>query len=156
MPDDQSDLPIAGGGRTTRIRHVTKRSYGRRAVAEKPNCRRVSVGEKEPERLFRGPAPKVVCLPPGLDHSDVGPEHSWLKERGRLEYVSATDDEAVEAFHQLVMNLCGRGDKDLAQIVALASWTACSLPRPDQIIFCAVLPAAVRGNRASASCTFLT
>ena len=82
-----------------------------------------------------------------------GPEHSWLKEQGRVEYVSATDDEAVEAFHLLcklegiipalepahalavvarhaptlprehllVMNLCGRGDKDLAQIAALAS-----------------------------------
>jgi tryptophan synthase beta chain len=89
----------------------------------------------------------------GLDYPGIGPEHSWLKEQGRVEYVSATDDEAVEAFHLLcklegiipalesshglafvsklapklprehllVMNLCGRGDKDLAQIAALAS-----------------------------------
>ena len=81
-----------------------------------------------------------------------GAEHSRLKVRGRVEYVSATDDEAVEAFHLLcklegispalepahalayvsklaptlprdyllVMNLCGRGDKDLAQIAPLA------------------------------------
>jgi tryptophan synthase beta chain len=81
----------------------------------------------------------------GLDYPGIGPEHSWLKENGRVEYVSATDDEAVEAFqvlcklegiipalesshavaytmkiaptlpkdNLLVMNLCGRGDKDI-------------------------------------------
>ncbi|MBI4612914.1 MAG: tryptophan synthase subunit beta [Planctomycetes bacterium] len=84
----------------------------------------------------------------GLDYPGVGPEHSWLKESGRAEYASATDAEAVEAFHQLariegilpalepahalaharklaanaaaetllVVNLSGRGDKDLAVV----------------------------------------
>ena len=84
----------------------------------------------------------------GLDYPGIGPEHSWLKEMGRVEYVSATDDEAVEAFqllcklegiipalesshalahtlklapslpkdNLLVMNLWGRGDKDVPQI----------------------------------------
>jgi tryptophan synthase beta chain len=37
----------------------------------------------------------------GLDYPGVGPEHSWLKDSGRAEYVSVTDDEAVEAFHNL-------------------------------------------------------
>ncbi len=37
----------------------------------------------------------------GLDYPGVGPEHSWLKESGRAEYVSATDDEALEAFQYL-------------------------------------------------------
>ena len=37
----------------------------------------------------------------GLDYPGIGPEHSWLKESGRVEYVSATDDEALEAFHLL-------------------------------------------------------
>jgi len=86
----------------------------------------------------------------GLDYPGIGPEHSWLKENGRVEYVSATDDEAVEAFQLLcrlegiipalesahavahvmklaptlpkdnlvVMNLSGRGDKDVPQIAA--------------------------------------
>ncbi|TAJ87030.1 tryptophan synthase subunit beta [Reyranella sp.] len=86
----------------------------------------------------------------GLDYPGIGPEHSWLKEKGRVEYVSATDDEAVEAFqllckiegiipalesahalahtlklapslpkdNLLVMNLSGRGDKDVPQIAA--------------------------------------
>ncbi len=86
----------------------------------------------------------------GLDYPGIGPEHSWLKELGRVEYVSATDDEAVAAFqllcklegiipalesahalahvmtlaptlpkdNLLVMNLSGRGDKDVPQIAA--------------------------------------
>jgi tryptophan synthase beta chain len=81
----------------------------------------------------------------GLDYPGIGPEHSWLKEQGRVEYVSATDNEALAAFqllcklegiipalepahalahvtklaptlpkdNLLVMNLCGRGDKDV-------------------------------------------
>jgi tryptophan synthase beta chain len=81
----------------------------------------------------------------GLDYPGIGPEHSWLKESGRVEYVPAMDHEALEAFQMLtriegiipalepshalaevikrapkmgkdqiiVMNLCGRGDKDV-------------------------------------------
>ncbi len=81
----------------------------------------------------------------GLDYPGVGPEHAWLKDTGRVTYVSITDKEALEALqfctrlegiipalepshalahvmklaptlpkdNLLVMNLCGRGDKDL-------------------------------------------
>ncbi|MEQ8805699.1 MAG: tryptophan synthase subunit beta [Rhodospirillales bacterium] len=81
----------------------------------------------------------------GLDYPGIGPEHSWLRDTGRVEYVSATDKEALAAFqlctrkegiipalepshalayvakiagglpkdHLLVMNMCGRGDKDV-------------------------------------------
>jgi tryptophan synthase beta chain len=81
----------------------------------------------------------------GLDYPGIGPEHSWLHEIGRVEYVAATDEEALAAFqlctrtegiipalepaHALahvvklaptmradeviVMNMCGRGDKDI-------------------------------------------
>ena len=81
----------------------------------------------------------------GLDYPGVGPEHSWLKDSGRVTYVSATDKEALDAFqlctklegiipalepshalayvkklapklpknNLLVMNMCGRGDKDI-------------------------------------------
>ena len=84
----------------------------------------------------------------GLDYPGIGPEHSWLHDVGRVEYVSITDGEAVEAFQMLtklegiipalesshalahvkklaptlpkdnilVMNLSGRGDKDLATV----------------------------------------
>jgi tryptophan synthase beta chain len=37
----------------------------------------------------------------GLDYPGVGPEHAWLKDTGRAEYVGITDDEALEAFHAL-------------------------------------------------------
>ncbi len=81
----------------------------------------------------------------GLDYPGIGPEHSWLHETKRAEYVSITDAEALEAFqlccaqegiipalepshalahvmkiapdlprdHIIVMNMCGRGDKDI-------------------------------------------
>ncbi len=84
----------------------------------------------------------------GLDYPGIGPEHAWLKETGRVTYLSATDAEALEAFqlccklegiipalepahalakvitlaptkprdHLLVMNLCGRGDKDIFNV----------------------------------------
>ncbi len=87
----------------------------------------------------------------GLDYPGIGPEHSWLKEKGRVEYVSATDDEALAAFqvlcklegiipalesshalayveklaptlpkdNLLVVNLSGRGDKDVPQVAAM-------------------------------------
>jgi len=88
----------------------------------------------------------------GLDYPGVGPEHAWLKDIGRAEYVGATDQEALKAFHDLcriegiipalesshalayaaklaptlakdkilLVNLSGRGDKDL-HIVSEAS-----------------------------------
>ncbi len=37
----------------------------------------------------------------GLDYPGVGPEHAWLKETGRAQYVGITDQQAIEAFHQL-------------------------------------------------------
>jgi tryptophan synthase beta chain len=81
----------------------------------------------------------------GLDYPGIGPEHAWLKETGRVTYLSATDDEALAAFqlcaklegiipalepahalaraveiaaekprdHLMVVNISGRGDKDL-------------------------------------------
>ncbi len=40
-------------------------------------------------------------LAPGLDYPGVGPEHSYLKDTGRAEYVSVTDEEALEGFKLL-------------------------------------------------------
>jgi tryptophan synthase beta chain len=87
----------------------------------------------------------------GLDYPGVGPEHAWLKDNGRAEYVGITDDEALAAFHRLcrtegiipalesshavayamklaptlprdrhlLVNLSGRGDKDIATVAEL-------------------------------------
>ena len=81
----------------------------------------------------------------GLDYPGVGPEHAFLRDSGRAEYVAATDDEALSAFRELARTegivpalepahalarageldeeyvlvcLSGRGDKDLAEVLA--------------------------------------
>ncbi len=40
----------------------------------------------------------------GLDYPGVGPEHAWLKDSGRAQYVGITDDEAMDGFHALALN----------------------------------------------------
>ena len=91
----------------------------------------------------------------GLDYPGIGPEHSWLHDIGRAQYVSITDDEALEAFqlctrlegiipalesshaiahvmkiaakypkdHVIVMNMSGRGDKDLNTVAQATGMT---------------------------------
>ncbi len=87
----------------------------------------------------------------GLDYPGIGPEHAWLHDIGRVNYVSATDEEALDMFHLcsrlegiipalepshalafastflptldkdkiVVLNMCGRGDKDLEAVLPL-------------------------------------
>jgi len=60
----------------------------------------------------------------GLDYPGIGPEHSWLHEKGRVNYVTATDDEALEAF-QLCSKLEGiipalESAHGIAQIIKMA------------------------------------
>ena len=69
----------------------------------------------------------------GLDYPGVGPEHSWLKDLGRAQYVSITDDEALQAFHD-----CCRIEGiipalESAHAIAYATKLAATLPK-DQII----------------------
>jgi tryptophan synthase beta chain len=91
----------------------------------------------------------------GLDYPGVGPEHSWLKDSGRAEYVTITDDEALQGFHDLcrfegiipalesshalayasklaptlpkdkilLVNLSGRGDKDMHTVAEKSGLT---------------------------------
>jgi len=91
----------------------------------------------------------------GLDYPGVGPEHAWLKDSGRAEYVAINDDEALSAFHDLchfegiipalesshalahaikiapkmgseqalLVNLSGRGDKDINTVARLKGIT---------------------------------
>jgi tryptophan synthase beta chain len=49
----------------------------------------------------RGQIRHTHSVSAGLDYPGVGPEHAWLKDTGRADYVSVTDDEALAAFHQL-------------------------------------------------------
>jgi tryptophan synthase beta chain len=91
----------------------------------------------------------------GLDYPGIGPEHAWLHDVGRVQYISATDAEALEAFqlcsrlegivpalesahaiakamelapqkpkdHLMVVNLSGRGDKDIPQVAEILGTT---------------------------------
>ncbi|MBN2751819.1 MAG: tryptophan synthase subunit beta [Rhodospirillaceae bacterium] len=47
-----------------------------------------------------GQITEAYSISAGLDYPGVGPEHSWLKDAGRIEFVSVTDDEALDAFHR--------------------------------------------------------
>jgi tryptophan synthase beta chain len=92
-----------------------------------------------------GQIAEAHSVAPGLDYPGVGPEHAWLKDSGRAQYVCATDTEALQAFDALcrlegimpalesshalahamkiapsmrrdqvlLVNLSGRGDKDM-------------------------------------------
>jgi tryptophan synthase beta chain len=100
----------------------------------------------------RGQIIETHSISAGLDYPGVGPEHAYLKDIGRAEYVGITDDEALAAFHRLcrtegiipalesshavayamklaatmpkdkhlLVNLSGRGDKDIGTVADLS------------------------------------
>ena len=49
----------------------------------------------------KGQVKETKSAAAGLDYPGVGPEHSWLKDSGRAEYVAVSDDEALKAFHEV-------------------------------------------------------
>ena len=69
----------------------------------------------------------------GLDYPGVGPEHAFLKDSGRAEYVGVTDEEAMEAFHQLTRLEGIMPALESAHAVAHAMKLAASM-RPDQTV----------------------
>ncbi|MFA5242170.1 MAG: tryptophan synthase subunit beta [Sulfuricella sp.] len=105
--------------------------------------------------LMQDPNGQIIethSISAGLDYPGVGPEHCWLKDSGRAEYVAVTDAEALQAFHDLcrfegiipalesshalayaaklaptlsrdkvlLVNLSGRGDKDMNTVAELS------------------------------------
>jgi tryptophan synthase beta chain len=69
----------------------------------------------------------------GLDYPGVGPEHAWLKDSGRAEYVGVTDTEALQAFHQLTRLEGILPALESSHAVAHAIKLAATM-RPDQIV----------------------
>jgi tryptophan synthase beta chain len=101
----------------------------------------------------QGQIAETHSISAGLDYASVGPEHSMYRDLGRIEYTSATDTEALDAFHKLcrlegiipalesahaiaealklapklakdkiiVVNLSGRGDKDMGSVLAASA-----------------------------------
>jgi tryptophan synthase beta chain len=71
----------------------------------------------------------------GLDYPGVGPEHAFLKETGRAEYVGVTDEEALAAFHQLARAEGILAALESSHAIAQAIRIARTLPR-DAIVLC--------------------
>ena len=139
---DDKDVRIigveAGGhGVDERMEHAASLTGGRPGVL---HGNRTYLLQDDDGQIIEGHS-----ISAGLDYPGIGPEHAWLHDIGRVEYVSITDKEALAAFqlccetegiipalepahalghvmklaptlpadHLLVMNLCGRGDKDI-------------------------------------------
>ena len=175
MPDmagGQPDVVVAcvGGGsnamgifhpyipfENTRLVGVEAAGEGLDSGKHSASLQRGSAGVLHGNRTYilqdeNGQITETHSISAGLDYPGVGPEHAWLKDIGRAEYVGITDAEALEAFHYLcrtegiipalesshavayamqlaktmkpdqsiLVNLSGRGDKDLGTVADLA------------------------------------
>ncbi len=130
-------VEAAGLGLRTKTKHAASITGGRPGVL---HGNRTYLLMDDDGQIIEGHS-----ISAGLDYPGIGPEHSWLHDMKRVEYVSATDKEALAAFqlccrlegiipalepshalahvmkiapkkpkdHLMVMNLCGRGDKDI-------------------------------------------
>ncbi|TYO91226.1 tryptophan synthase subunit beta [Oceanicella actignis] len=130
-------VEAGGHGVDARMEHAASLTGGRPGVL---HGNRTYLLQDEDGQILEGHS-----ISAGLDYPGIGPEHAWLHDAGRVEYVAVTDDEALEAFqaccraegiipalepshalahvmkiapelpkdHLLVMNMCGRGDKDI-------------------------------------------
>ncbi|MCT4332475.1 tryptophan synthase subunit beta [Paracoccus sp. YLB-12] len=130
-------VEAGGKGVDDRMEHCASLSGGRAGVL---HGNRTYLLQDKDGQILEGHS-----ISAGLDYPGIGPEHAWLKDMGRAEYVSITDDEALKAFqlccetegiipalepshalahvmkiapdlpadHIIVMNMCGRGDKDI-------------------------------------------
>ena len=143
---DDKDVQIvgveAGGKGLTGDEHCASLSAGKPGVL---HGNRTFLLQDDDGQILEGHS-----ISAGLDYPGIGPEHSWLKDTGRVEYVPIMDHEALEAFQLLcktegiipalepshalaeivkrapkmskdqiiVMNLCGRGDKDVFTVGA--------------------------------------
>ncbi|MGZ5787569.1 MAG: tryptophan synthase subunit beta, partial [Ramlibacter sp.] len=168
----QPDVVVAcvGGGSNAMgifhpyISHESTRLVGVEAAGEgldsgkhSASLQRGSPGVLHGNRTYilqdeNGQITETHSISAGLDYPGVGPEHAWLKDTGRAEYVGVTDTEALEAFHYLcrtegiipalesshaiayamklartmrpeqniLVNLSGRGDKDIGTVADLA------------------------------------
>ena len=137
----------AGGDGLETGRHAAPLSAGKPGVL---HGNRTYLMEDEAGQII-----ETHSVSAGLDYPGVGPEHAWLKDIGRCEYVAATDTEALDATHKLcriegiipalesahalayaakiapsmspdvniVVNLSGRGDKDINTLADIAGIT---------------------------------
>ena len=148
---DDKDVNIIGveaGGKgvNDRMEHCASLTGGRPGVL---HGNRTYLLQDDDGQILEG-----FSISAGLDYPGIGPEHAWLHDIGRAQYVSITDKEALEAFqlccklegiipalepshalahvtkiapdlpsdHLIVMNMCGRGDKDIFTVAKALDW----------------------------------
>lgn len=144
LDDDVAMYGVEAGGRGLDTgKHASALSAGRPGVL---HGNRTYLIEDDDGQII-----PTHSISAGLDYPGVGPEHAWLKDIGRVQYGSATDEEALAAFRELtlvegimpalesshalahvrklaptmgkdqviVVNLSGRGDKDIHTVAAL-------------------------------------
>jgi len=148
---DDKDVNIIGveaGGKgvNDRMEHCASLTGGRPGVL---HGNRTYLLQDDDGQILEG-----FSISAGLDYPGIGPEHAWLHDIGRAQYVSITDKEALEAFqlccklegiipalepshalahvtkiapdlpseHLIVMNMCGRGDKDIFTVAKALGW----------------------------------
>lgn len=139
-------VEAGGKGVDERMEHCASLTGGRPGVL---HGNRTYLLQDDDGQILEG-----FSISAGLDYPGIGPEHSWLHDIGRAEYVSVTDVEALDAFqfscrtegiipalepshalahvrklaptlpkdHLLVMNMCGRGDKDIFTVAKALGW----------------------------------
>ncbi|PIE06567.1 MAG: tryptophan synthase subunit beta [Rhodobacterales bacterium] len=130
-------VEAGGKGVTEKVEHCASLTGGRPGVL---HGNRTYLLQDDDGQILEG-----YSISAGLDYPGIGPEHAWLHDTGRADYVAITDREALDAFqllcrtegiipalepshalahvmkiapglpkdHIIVMNLCGRGDKDI-------------------------------------------
>ena len=86
-------VEAGGKGVDARMQHCASLTGGRPGVLHGNRTYLLQDGEGQ---ILEG-----YSISAGLDYPGIGPEHAWLKEKGRAEYVSVTDDEALAAFQTL-------------------------------------------------------
>ena len=124
-----SDVAIygaeAGGEGVATGRHAAPLSAGRPGVL---HGNRTYLMENEDGQIM-----PTHSLSAGLDYPGVGPEHAWLKDTGRVQYVAVDDDDALAAFHMLTQTEGIIPALETAHAIAYAGQLAARM-RPDQRI----------------------
>lgn len=139
-------VEAGGKGVDAKVQHCASLTGGRPGVL---HGNRTYLLQDDDGQILEG-----YSISAGLDYPGIGPEHAWLHDIGRAEYVSVTDDEALEGFqlccrtegiipalepshalahvakiagdlpkdHLMIMNMCGRGDKDIFTVAKALKW----------------------------------
>jgi tryptophan synthase beta chain len=116
----------AGGDGVASGRHAASLSAGRPGVL---HGNRTYLIEDEHGQII-----DTHSISAGLDYPGVGPEHAWLKDSGRAQYVTINDDEALAAFHDLTRVEGIIPALESSHALAYAAKLACTLPKEANIV----------------------